>query len=94
MTRECAIEKLTALLNTWEAYNDEEMREVIEMAMEALQEPGRKKGKWVESIRQAGTKFHPDCPDFYSVFVCTYCLKANDRTEKYCPHCGAKMDEV
>lgn len=38
MTREGAIEKLTALLNTWEAYNDEEMREAVEMAIEALRQ--------------------------------------------------------
>ena len=37
MTNEGAIEKLTAILNTWDAYNDEEMREAVEMAIEALE---------------------------------------------------------
>lgn len=56
-------------------------------------QPEQKKGKWIESTRRVGTKVHPDCPDFYSVFVCTHCLKENDRQTKYCPNCGAEMEE-
>ena len=94
MTREEAIKRLSNQLNTWESYDpdNQDLREAIEMAMEAVQEPGRKKGKWIECQR-VSTQFHPDCPSFYSVFVCTSCLKENYRTEKYCPNCGAKMDE-
>lgn len=68
------------------------MFERVLASMPSVQ-PEQKKGKWIESIRRVGTKFHPDCPDFYSVFVCAHCLKENDRTGKYCPNCGAEMEE-
>lgn len=92
MTREEAAYKLgdLALRLTNDLYDS--YVEPLAMAIKALQELEQKKGKWIESTRRIGTKFHPDCPDFYSVFVCTHCLKENDRTEKYCPHCGAKME--
>ena len=50
MTREGAIEKLTALLNTWEAYNDEETREAVEMAIEALSQPPSLYGYNIEAL--------------------------------------------
>lgn len=94
MTKEEAIKRLSDQLNTWEVYDpdNQDLREAVEMAMEALKKPWRKKGKWIECKRVC-PQFHPDCPSFYSVFCCTSCLKENDRTEKYCPNCGAKMGE-
>ena len=53
--------------------------------------PAQKQGRWIESTR-IGAQFHPDYPSVYSVFCCTSCLKENDRVEKYCPNCGAKME--
>lgn len=55
-------------------------------------QPEQKQGRWVESTR-IGAQFHPDYPSVYSVFCCTSCLKENDRVEKYCPNCGARMEE-
>lgn len=74
-----------------------ELRGVFGRCEDALKtlpsaQPEQKKGKWVESIRQVGTKLHPDYPDYYSVFYCTSCLETNDKTTKYCPNCGARMD--
>jgi rubrerythrin len=92
MTREEAIKRIQSLAFDvrWEhSYKQEE--EALRMAIEALKEPERKYGKWVECQR-VGPQFHPDYPSVYSVFICTSCLQANDRKEKYCPHCGAEME--
>ncbi len=60
--------------------------EALEMAIEALEQPERKKGKWIEQ------------PDFYGFFetipVCSECGCTTKYREKYkcCPNCGAKME--
>lgn len=72
--------------------NSRKLEEAIKMALEALNQPEPKKGKWIECERVDYTQFHPDYSSFYSTFRCTSCLKANYRKEKYCPNCGAKME--
>lgn len=62
--------------------------------IEDCKEPERKKGKWIQCDRVGYHQFHPDYSSFYSVFRCTSCLKENDRTEKYCPNCGAEMEKA
>jgi len=87
MTREEAKEILTEL---WGVYNQDYLTdkesEAVEMAIEALREPEKKKGKWL------------DVPDPYGFFdtipVCSECgctTKLRE-TYKYCPHCGAEME--
>ena len=97
MTREEAIQILAQRLSAAKyldySYIDCVDVEALQMAIEALETPERKKGRWIESIRRTGTQFHPDYPSFYSVFCCTSCLKENYRTEKYCPNCGARMEK-
>lgn len=56
--------------------------EAVEMAIEALQEPERKKGQWIKE-----TKF--------SQSVCSNCYKTPktilEELPDYCPNCGADM---
>lgn len=92
MTREEAIKRIQSLAFDvrWEhSYKQE--AEALRIATEALKELERKYGKWIEGKRVC-SQFHPDYPSVYSVFFCTSCLKENDRAEKYCPNCGAEME--
>ena len=66
--------------------NDIDRQEILSLPS------AEKKGKWMQCERVNHHQFHPDCPISYSVFCCTSCLKENDRVEKYCPNCGAKME--
>ena len=90
MTREEAIRKLKErkreYLDNWIDYS--RVAEAYDMAITALAEPERKKGKWI--IDQCG--WFADCS------VCNEPLRLEcngiqlfDELPKFCPHCGAKM---
>lgn len=62
----------------------------MDMAIKALEQPERKKGKWI------------DMGDFEQCSVCkgthikefeSYYGKVTWVKSKYCPNCGAKMEE-
>lgn len=87
MTREEAAHKLgdLALRLPNEVYD--RYAESLAMAIEALEQPEQKKGKWINcGIIYAGTAG-------YTVFRCSECNGPNYRVARFCPNCGAKMGE-
>lgn len=62
----------------------------LEIALEALKQPERQKGKWIDATDTSGG-------DYYRCSECgTYIEKmyfANDYMVNFCPNCGAKMEE-
>lgn len=81
MTKSEAIEHLKniAIYSVQDGYTDE-ARQALDMAIKALEEPERKKGKWILDTFQ---------------IRCSQCNKLfsdNLFTSKYCPNCGARMD--
>ena len=42
-------------------------------------------GHWIEKVEEIMT-------DLFLVYACSECGVESHRQEKYCPHCGAKMD--
>lgn len=54
----------------------------LEMAIEALKQPERKKGRWVSYLKE-GLKWK--CSECGSRFTTPF---------HYCPHCAAEMEEV
>lgn len=54
----------------------------FDMAIEALQEPERKKGKWI--------KAYPTNPE---VWMCSECHYIDEPKWSYCRNCGAEMEE-
>lgn len=83
MTREEAIETLIA------NYPDkcyESLRNAVDIAIEALKaEP--KRGRWEHEKRSCGH-------GWYDALVCTVCYKSAVDEYRFCPNCGARMDEV
>lgn len=87
MTQEKTIEILEDLWRYEKVkYTDQEVREAIDMAIEALQE--RKTGKWIITARNG--------------ILCSECKSGTRKMPmlfgnplyKYCPFCGAKMKGV
>lgn len=57
-------------------------KEYFDMAIEALNRPEQKKGKWI------------DARDYCGEFMCSNCHETNiNNFYKYCPHCGAEMEK-
>ena len=52
----------------------------------------QKKGKWVKCESLYFSRFNSS--QLYNPYRCTVCLKTNDEKTKYCPNCGAKMEEA
>lgn len=84
MTREEAI----TVLNMVEAHGPLVI-EAKKMAIEALKQPERKKGEWIECNNFVFDKFLFDTNTFFRCSLCTHDVK---RKTKYCSACGAKMD--
>lgn len=98
MTREEAIDFLKRM--KWQAdyveMGDEKGDEVLDMAIEALEQRERKKGMWKHQTESLGA--------YEAEFaVCSVCKDYFDLSEgysiedvreffAYCPHCGAKME--
>lgn len=92
MTRDEALKKMQAVKSYMTSGNPiwsvTEIGEAFDMAIEALEQPERKKGKWIE------------IPDevFASTYKCSSCGEAplcdgysDYAFSPYCPHCGADM---
>lgn len=76
MTRQEAI----SVLNMVEAHGDIVI-EAKKKAIEALSQPVRKNGKWI------------DVRDYCGEFLCSNCHEINrNNFYKYCPYCGAEME--
>ena len=75
MTREEAIKVLNSSLEL--SYFDI-TKEALTMAIEALEQPEQKKGKWI---------------DLGGVYECSVCHERSCCAGNYCPNCGAKMEE-
>lgn len=88
MTREEAIEILIKLWNAdYEAYLTEEQAEAHMVAVEALQEPKRKKGKWTINEDDDVISGTCSCCGWNAILLET------DVTEmSFCPNCGAEME--
>lgn len=84
MIKENAIHRL--LLLRHRKGNTELLNESLDMAIEALRQPERKKGKWVNNIH--------DIPICNQCGYMTPYDRAIDDYEygNYCPKCGAKME--
>lgn len=92
MTREEAIEYLEIERTDYDmaVYKDSPIREALNMAIEALKVPERKKGKWVDE----GLYRCSACNELWVKWWAAYCPPARMYKEmKYCPNCGAKMEE-
>lgn len=85
MTREEAIKVLEECGDGGERL--EEYLEAERLAIEALKQPEQKKGKWINcGIIYAGTAG-------YTIFRCSECNEPNYRRSRFCPNCGAEMEE-
>ena len=75
--------------------------EAVKMAIDALNEPERKTGKWVgikeycdhlneEAEREGkGNRYIPSGMNIH--VYCNQCWEPNDRRTTYCPNCSARM---
>ena len=98
MTREEAIQILEQRLSAAKyldySYIDCVDAEALEMAIEALKEPERKKGKWKVVSDGYGNGEATAC-----ICECSECkdtiwvYKKADRKWNFCPNCGAEMEE-
>lgn len=78
MTREEAIKRLKEARFTVQPYLY--MNEAFDVAIEALSQPERPKGRWIERIR-------------FSIadYTCSKCGCWTGDKHNYCPDCGADM---
>lgn len=79
MTREEAIKMLVNATYSDEWQGNEDLTTANHMAIEALKQPERKKGKWIEK-------------GVY-IFECSNCGDHVKEPLNYCPNCGAEMEE-
>jgi hypothetical protein len=88
MTRSKAIEHLKNIViySFQDGYTDE-ARQAIDMAIKALEEPERKKGKWTidEELRTCY------CSNCLGENAYAYDWNVRRFTDSFCPNCGADM---
>ncbi len=84
MTREKAIEhiKNIAIYSFQDGYTDE-ARQALDMAIKALEEPGRQKGEWIDYTEDG----YVECPFCHSATNCD----GNKDELHFCFSCGADM---
>ena len=90
MTREEAIKVLKADRALYETDTvwagdgtpDGELLEALDMAIEALSQPERPKGRW--------KRYEIDGLPHFTVYQCSECGRFENEKEPYC-HCGADM---
>lgn len=95
MTKELAIKILCGdVLAT-----NEQVDEAVKMAVEALKEEPTKRGRW-EQVEVVHDRKDAKIQDWQQA-KCSVCGRWNTtpfmyylKLDNYCPHCGAKMDEV
>jgi len=88
MTRELAIRILRGdVLGT-----NEQTQEAIAMAVQALNTPDKKVGKWVKN--KSGAGWHCSCCGANNFYA--YCWNSeagkDDFQDKFCPNCGSRME--
>lgn len=83
MTREKARDVLEDY-GRYESFGDKNYHDAFIVAVKALEQPEQKKGKWIVA-------------GFFDSFLkcscCGYMKPWNEDIFKFCPHCGAKMEE-
>ena len=77
MTREEAKEALSVL----KIYDNQWLREAIDMAIEALS--AERTGEWIENA--------PEGQDIDPPYICSICGHAESTRTPFCEQCGAKM---
>lgn len=87
MTREEAIKRLKEARFTVQPYLY--MNEAFDVAIEALSQPERPKGRWVQEIHTGLIGDTNEYNDTY-FFRCSICGRTVFEKEPYC-HCGADM---
>lgn len=81
MTREEAIVAVKEVAGMSLPWNDRHY-EALQMAIKALEEPKRKKGKWVGKGSEG-----------FGIFICDNCGKLSMMEYDFCPNCGYRMEE-
>lgn len=81
MTREEAIMAVKEVAWMSLPWNDRHY-EALQMAIKALEEPERKKGKWVGKGSEG-----------FGIFICDNCGKLSMMEYDFCPNCGCRMEE-
>lgn len=86
MTREEAIEEIQRMIDWAKAINSAvpDLIEIVgaESALEILEQPERKNGKWEVADEAPPRRYG-----------CSVCKKLSWDSYAFCPHCGAKMEE-
>lgn len=77
MTRDEAIDALDNLLGMIEDNHDTDYDEAFKMAINALKQAERKKGKWYD-VGSLSCR-------------CSNCGCKSEKESSFCPHCGAEM---
>lgn len=65
--------------------NSRKLEEAIKMALEALKEPGQRKGKWICHDAKEGFLIKK-----YTCSICNY--YSGTQKPNFCPNCGAEME--
>lgn len=94
MTREDAISRKAAIDAIWNGINMDIYTREVKEVLEALPPvtPQQKMGHWIATDEEPHEDFECDgCG--YTVSTCTANIKPH-MEYKYCPNCGAKMQEV
>lgn len=84
MTRDEALKKMQAVKSYMTSGNPiwsvTEIGEAFDMAIEALEQPERKTGKW-----------KPISDGYLDIYECNQCGETEDYERNFCPNCGADM---
>ena len=78
MTKEEAIKWIEYHIDISDYDEDDDLLTALKMAVKALEE--QRTGRWFD-VGSLSCR-------------CTECGGKNNRESRYCPHCGAKMEEV
>lgn len=81
-----AIYLLDTLVGTLDTDGSNDYDDALHMAIDALQQPERKKGKWDTALRDDPLIKTSDC-------ICSICGGITFGTPDFCSNCGADMRE-
>lgn len=94
MIREMPIEEAVKIMKHLKSIvSSEDYKEAFRMAIEALKESERKRGRWIEYENEYGEKLHY-CSECKNDAHRHYSEYRNDVVEllfDYCQHCGSDM---
>lgn len=88
MTREEAIMAVKEVAGMSLPWNDRHY-EALQMAIKALEEPERKKGKWIPVMNGRGGHCCNGCNGYAPSY-----MNGDECLSDFCPNCGAKMELV